>query len=200
MRGLSTQSHYGKSSGRLEVCRGVYTGILISGTGGQGIIAAGEFLTEALFRAGQEVMFTRSYGSEARGGSCRSEVIVSDSEIYDLQPDKADIPIALSPAAFKKYQARAKENALVLVDSAVLKSLGDGEARSDVDLKHIPASEIATELGNPIVANMVLLGALSKLSEVVSLDDLKEAVNALMRPSMREVNRKALESGSIYHF
>jgi len=182
------------------VARGVYTGILISGTGGQGIIAAGEFLTEALFRAGQEVMFTRSYGSEARGGSCRSEVIVSDSEIYELQLDKADIIIVLSPAAFKKYQARAKENALVLVDSAVLKSLGDGEARSDVDLKHLPATEMAIELGNPIVANMVLLGALSKLSEVVSLDDLREAVNALMRPSMREVNLKALESGSGHHF
>jgi len=50
------------------------------------------------------------------------------------------------------------------------------------------------------VANMVLLGALSKLSEVVSLDDLREAVNALMRPSMREVNLKALESGSGYQF
>jgi 2-oxoglutarate ferredoxin oxidoreductase subunit gamma len=170
------------------VGEGLYTGILISGTGGQGIIAAGEFLTEALFRAGLEVMFTRSYGSEARGGSCRSEVIVSDSEIYDLQLDKADILIALSPAAFKKYQARAKENALVLVDSAVLKSLDDGEARSDVDLRHLPATEIAVELGN--------LGALSELSEVLSLEDLREAVNALMRPSMRELNLKALESGS----
>lgn len=178
----------------------MYTGILISGTGGQGIIAAGEFLSEALFRAGQEVMFTRSYGSEARGGSCRSEVIVSESEIYDLQLDQADILIVLSPAAFKKYQARAEEGALVLVDSAVLKSLGDGEARNDVDLKHLPALEIAIELGNPIVANMVLLGALSRLSEVVSLDDLREAVNALMRPSMREVNLKALESGSGYQF
>jgi len=178
----------------------VYNGILISGTGGQGIIAAGEFLSEALFRAGREVMFTRSYGSEARGGSCRSEVIVSDSEIYDLQLDKADILIALSPAAFRKYQARAKEGALVLVDSAVLSSLGDGEARGDVDLRHLPATEIAVELGNPIVANMVLLGALSRLSEVVSLEALREAVNELMRPSMRDVNLKALDSGSDHKF
>ncbi|TRO47951.1 hypothetical protein E2P65_03635, partial [Candidatus Bathyarchaeota archaeon] len=90
-RGQSSPSRFGRSSGGRGVDRGLYTGILISGTGGQGIIAAGEFLTEALFRAGREVMFTRSYGSEARGGSCRSEVIVSDSEIYDLQLDKADI-------------------------------------------------------------------------------------------------------------
>jgi len=127
-------------------------------------------------------------------------VIVSDTDIYDLQLDRADILIALSPAAFKKYQGRAKEGALVLVDSAVLKSLGDVEARGDVDLKHIPATEIAAELGNPIVANMVLLGALSRLSEFLSLEDLREAVNALMRPSMRELNLKALESGSVHEF
>ena len=176
----------------------MYNGILISGTGGQGIIAAGEFLTEALFRAGREVMFTRSYGSVARGGSCRSEVIVSDSEIYDLQLDKADILIAMSPAAFRKYQGRAKKGALVIVDSAVLRSLGEGEARTDVDLRHLPATEMAVELGNPIVANMVLLGALSRLSDVLSLEDLRDAVNALMRPSMRELNLKALGSGHGY--
>jgi 2-oxoglutarate ferredoxin oxidoreductase subunit gamma len=84
--------------------------ILISGTGGQGIIAAGEFLSEAIFRAGYDVINGRSYGSEARGGSCRSEVIVSDSEIYDLGFDEADILIALSTPAFRRYLSRVRED------------------------------------------------------------------------------------------
>ena len=171
------------------------TGILVSGTGGQGIIAAGEFLSEALFRAGYEVMFTRSYGSEARGGSCRSEVIVSDADIYELQLDETDIQVVLSPAAFRKYQGRAKAGSLIIVDSAVMEGLEEGDARGDVDIRSLPASEIASELGNPIVANIVLLGALSGLSDIVSLEALKEAVNELMRPSMREINLKALETG-----
>lgn len=170
-------------------------GILIGGTGGQGIVASGEFLSEALFRAGYEVMNTRSYGSEARGGSCRSEVIVSDSEIYDLQLEEADILVILSMPAFRRYQSRAKEGALILVDSDIPDKLDQGELRTDIELVPITASEKARELGNPIVANMVLLGALAKRSELLPLKELQEAVRTMMRPSMREINLRALEAG-----
>ena len=170
-------------------------GILIGGTGGQGIIAAGEFLSEALFRAGYEVINSRSYGSEARGGSCRSEVVVSDSEIYDLTVEEADILVILSTPAFKRYQGIAKAGALVIVDAAVLSKLGDADIRSDVELVPVPAREIAEGLGNAIVANMVLLGALAKRSELIPLGKLKDAVEAMMRPSMREINLRALDAG-----
>ena len=168
-------------------------GILISGTGGQGIVAAGEFLSEALFRAGYEVVNTRSYGSEARGGSCRSEVIVSDGELYDLQLEEADVLIAMSLPAYRRYISRAKRGGLVLVDAGVLS--GIEETRSDVEMVSVPAAELAAGLGNPIVANMVLLGALAKRSELVELDRLREAVRERMRPSMQEINLRALEAG-----
>lgn len=170
-------------------------GILISGTGGQGIVAAGEFLSEALFRAGYEVVNSRSYGSEARGGSCRSEVLVSDSDIHDLQLDEADILIAMSVPAYRRYIGRAKKNGLVLVDAEVFNKLLDAKRRLDVEMVPVPASETAIRLGNLIVANMVLLGALAKLSEHIELDRLKDAVKELMRPSMRDINLRALESG-----
>lgn len=170
-------------------------GILISGTGGQGIVAAGDFLSEALFSEGFEVVSTRSYGSEARGGSCRSEVLVSDSDLYDLQLEEADILIAMSVPAYRRYISRAKRNGLVLVDADVLSRLGETERRTDVDLYAVPASETAMRLGNPIVANMVLLGALAKLSGLLALERLKDAVETLMRPSMRDINLSALESG-----
>lgn len=170
-------------------------GILISGTGGQGVVAAGEFLSEALFRGGYEVVNTRSYGSEARGGSCRSEVLVSDSDLYDLQLEEADTLIAMSLPAYRRYIGRAKKHGLVIVDTEVLDKLGEAERRSDVKMVAVPASEIAVKLGNLIVANMVLLGALAKLSEHIDLERLKDAVNMLMRPSMRDINLRALESG-----
>jgi 2-oxoglutarate ferredoxin oxidoreductase subunit gamma len=169
--------------------------ILIGGTGGQGILAAGEFLSEALFRSGYEVVNSRSYGSEARGGSCRSEVLVSDSEIYDLTVIEADILILLSAPAFKRYQGTAKNGALLIVDDAVLDELDEGEIRPDVSLVSIPASETAKELGNVIVANMVLLGALAKRSDLISLDRLEEAVKEMMRPSMQAINLRALGAG-----
>jgi 2-oxoglutarate ferredoxin oxidoreductase subunit gamma len=169
-------------------------GILISGTGGQGILAAGEFLSEALFKAGYEVVNSRSYGSEARGGSCRSQVLVSDEEIYDLSLGEADILVVLSAPAFSRYQGRAKAGGMVLVDSEVIEK-HEGEIRNDVELVQVRAGETALGLGNPIVANMVLLGALAKRSGLITLDDLKEAVKTGMRASMQEINFRALDAG-----
>ncbi len=168
--------------------------ILISGTGGQGIVAAGEFLSEALFRAGYEVVNSRSYGSEARGGSCRAQVLVSDEEIYDLSLGEADILIALSVPAFERYLGRTKAGGIVLIDSDIVDKY-EGEIREDVELVTVKAGETALGLGNSIVANMVLLGALAKRSGLITLDDLKDVVKTGMRPSMQEINLRALDTG-----
>lgn len=167
--------------------------ILISGTGGQGIVAAGAFLGQALFAQGLEVMFSRSYGASARGGACKSEVMVSDEVINDLQFEDTDVLMCLSLPAFLKYLPTAKPGSLVIVDSHVYERAG--EVRDDVEIVQIPARDMAVGLGNQIVANMVMLGNLAGHSEVVSLDLLKEAVMTRMRESMRGINIKALESG-----
>lgn len=167
--------------------------IMISGTGGQGIVASGSFLSNALFMKNYEVMFSRSYGAEARGGSCRAEIMVSDEPINDLQFEKTDVLLCLSLPAFKKYLPIAKPNSLVIVDSYVLERSTD--IRNDLEIIQVPAREIAISLGNQIVANMVLLGALARRSDMVRLDLLKDAVNQNMRESMREINLKALQMG-----
>jgi len=167
--------------------------ILISGTGGQGIVASGEFLGQALFAKDYEVMFSRSYGASARGGACKSEVMVSDGIINDLQFEESDVLVCLSLPAFKKYMPTAKPGSLTIVDTHVYERAES--IRDDVEIVHIPAREIAVGLGNQIVANMVMLGQLAKHSETVSLDLLKDAVNTRMRESMRVINIKALEEG-----
>lgn len=167
--------------------------ILISGTGGQGIVASGEFLGQALFANHYEVMFSRSYGASARGGACKSEVMVSDGVINDLQFESSDILVCLSLPAFKKYMPKAKQNSLIIVDTHVYER-AEG-IRDDVKIVHIPARDIAVGLGNQIVANMVMLGQLAKHSETVSLDLLMDTVKTRMRESMREINIKALEEG-----
>ncbi|KON31485.1 hypothetical protein AC482_00795 [miscellaneous Crenarchaeota group-15 archaeon DG-45] len=173
----------------------MFRGIIISGTGGQGVVAAGELLAEALFRAGYEVVNTRSYGAESRGGSSCSEVIVSDGEIHDLQIEEAEILIAMSAQAYGQFSGRIRAGGLVLVDVDVLQELREGELRGDVELVPVAAGEASKRLGSIIVANMVLLGALAKRAEFLTLDMLKEAVEALMQPSMRGINLRALEAG-----
>ncbi|MBD3207201.1 2-oxoacid:ferredoxin oxidoreductase subunit gamma [Candidatus Bathyarchaeota archaeon] len=168
--------------------------ILIGGTGGQGIVAAGEFLSQALFMKDYEVMFGRSYGSEARGGSCRSEVIVSDNQINDLQFEESDIFICLSLPAFKKYIKKARSGSIVITDSMVINRVEE-KIRDDIELFPVPARDIALRLGNQIVANMVMLGALAKRSEIVRLELLKDAIKENMREDMQEINLRALEEG-----
>jgi 2-oxoglutarate ferredoxin oxidoreductase subunit gamma len=168
--------------------------ILIGGTGGQGIVASGEFLSAALFAKGYEVVFGRSYGSEARGGSCRSQIMVADHEINDLQFEMSDILLLLSLPAFNKYIGNAKKGSMVFADSSVMERV-KGDVRDDVELYRVPARDVAVRLGNQIVANMVMLGALSKRSDMVSLDLLKEAMEQNMRPNMRDINLRALQEG-----
>jgi len=171
--------------------------ILLSGTGGQGVVLAGELLSRALFKAGYEVVNTHSYGAEARGGACRSEVLVSDEEIYDLSLTEADVLIAMSTPAYRRYISRVRNGGTVILDSAVaeeLERLGV-DLRSDVETITVPARRVAEELGYPIVANMVLIGALVKRSRLIDLEVVKKLVEEEMRPSMREINIRALEAG-----
>jgi 2-oxoglutarate ferredoxin oxidoreductase subunit gamma len=169
--------------------------IIICGAGGQGVVLAGELLSQALFEAGYEVVNTRSYGAEARGGRCRSEIIVSDEEIHDIQLLKVDILVVMSVPAYRRYIERVRRGGLVLLDEKVLKGLKKEEVRGDVEIVSIPASEIASRLGNPIVANMVLLGSLLKKTALIPLERLKASVSGWVRTSMREINLKALEEG-----
>ena len=172
-------------------------GILISGTGGQGVVVAGGFLSKALFKAGYEGVNTHSYGAEARGGACRSEVLVSDAEIYELSLTEADILIAMSTPAYRSYIPKVRRGGTAIVEAAVaeeLKGLGV-DLRPDVETVAIPARRRADELGNTIVANMILLGALIKSTRLIDLEVMKRLVEEEMRQSMREINVKALVTG-----
>jgi len=170
--------------------------IMISGTGGQGVIAAADFLGEALFNNGYHVVCTRSYGAEARGGSAQSVVIASDKEIFDIQFEKADMMLVLSLPAYRKFSSAAKAGGLVVVDSRVVSRLKPEEVRRDVEQVAVPAADIAEKLGNPIVANMVMLGAFTAKTGLITLDQLRGAVKTLMRPQFHEINLKAIEAGA----
>jgi len=171
--------------------------ILISGTGGQGIIFAGELLSRAFFKAGYEVINTHSYGAEARGGTCKSELLVSDEEIYDISLTNTDVLITMSAPAYRRYIRQAKAGSLVIMEAEVaeeLKNTGMGP-RNDVETVSIPAKMIAQDLGDVIVTNMAISGALLKKTGLIELEMMKSVVGEEMSPAVREINLKALERG-----
>lgn len=168
---------------RWEVC--------LAGSGGQGIISAGIILAEAAVLAGLNAVQTQSYGPESRGGASRAEVVLSDGEIDYAKSTRPDVLLAMTADACAKYAARTKAGGLLIVDDEV-EPVPAGPYR----MVRAPITRIATvELGRPIVANVVALGVLAALTEIVPVGVLEEAVLARVPKGTEELNRTALRRG-----
>lgn len=166
--------------------------VLLSGTGGQGLILAGQILAEAVVRDGKNVVQTQSYGPEARGGASRAEVIISDGEIDYPLVTRPDVLLAMSAEALKKFVGKLGENSILMVDSTHIKEIPATTAR----IYKIPCSSIAREtLGKEMVANVVALGALAAATGVVTKESLISALMSHIPRGTEVLNQKALDIG-----
>jgi len=166
--------------------------IRLSGSGGQGLITAGVILAEAALLDGLNVVQTQSYGPEARLGASRSEVIISKGKIAYPQVTKPDVLLCLSQDAFEKYLPQINSDTVVIVDSTNIEC----EALSkEVEIHPLPITETAAQVGSKVVANVVALGAMNALLELVSPESLREAVIKRVPQRFRKLNEKALSAG-----
>ncbi len=170
--------------------------ILISGFGGQGIVLTGSILGKAATLHDQKhATMVQSYGPEARGGSCSSQVMISDREILYPYVERPDILITMSQEGFDKNIASLSPGGLLLWDTDLVRVDGlDPSLRA----YHIPATRFAQKLGNKMMANIVMLGFLSALCDVVDADSLREAVLGSVPPKTKEANAAAFERGREY--
>ena len=169
--------------------------IRVAGFGGQGVVTIGRVLGVAFtIHEGINSVNTHSYGPESRGGSCRSEVVVSQSEIHYPSVRKADILVALSQTALETYKRDLKENGILLIDPNSVKDVPDGMVCFEV-----PAMEIAHSVGNVKYQNSVVLGALAGLlKSMIKKESLKSAVAENVPPKTVEKNIEAFEKGWAY--
>lgn len=167
------------------------TEIRLAGEGGQGMILAGIILAEAAaIYDGKQATQTQSYGPEARGGASRSEVVISDGEIDHPEVLSADVVVALSQEAYKKFARTVKADGLLIVDADRV------ETSADFNGIKIPVARIAHETtGRAITANTVALGVLVGLTNLVSRDAIEKAITARAPKGTAEMNRKALQAG-----
>jgi len=165
--------------------------IRLSGSGGQGLILMGIILAEAIgIHEGKYVALTQSYGPEARGGSSKTELVVSDSEIDYPKALKLDLLVCLTQQACEDYYMDLKPEGLLIVDSTLV---------TQIPLPRyygIPFTRIAREkLGKEMVANIVALGALSKLTGIVTPRALEKALLARVPKGSEALNREAFKAG-----
>ncbi|MCD6472086.1 2-oxoacid:ferredoxin oxidoreductase subunit gamma [Candidatus Aerophobetes bacterium] len=168
--------------------------IRIAGFGGQGVVLSGVILGKAaVLYDRKRAIQTQSYGAEARGGGARSEIVISDEDIDYPKVINPDILVAMSQQALDKYVKDLKPKGILIVDSELVKDLPEDYIFS---LYRVPASQIASnEFGRIIVANMIMLGFLVSLTEVVSLKALKNSVRESVPKGTEEMNIKAVERG-----
>jgi len=169
--------------------------IRIAGFGGQGIVMAGSILGKAAsIFDGKYAVLTQSYGPESRGGSCRAEVVISESPVdypYVVNPQ---VQIILSQEAYLEYGNSGTKEVLIVVDGDLVNI---DTSNNQVPLR-IPASRMAQDLGRPVVANIIVLGFLAAISEVVSTEALKKAVLDSIPSGTESLNMKAFGLGYEY--
>lgn len=167
--------------------------VRLSGEGGQGLVLAGAILAEAAgVYGGKFVAYTQSYGPESRGGGCRSDLVVSDQPIDYPICRQLDLLLCLTQKACDQYWPMLKKGGLLIVDSRRVQQLHSGDFQGF----SVPLLQTAKiKAGREGVANMVCLGAIAKLSSLVTLEALLQAMRARVPKGTTDINQRALEAG-----
>ena len=167
------------------------TEIRLAGTGGQGVILASVILAEAAgVHEGRKVVQTQSYGPEARGGASKADIIIADEPILFPKCRKLDVLVSLSQQAAEKYFDDLKVRGTAIIDSFYVRECPRAGAIC------LPLAETArSELGREIFTNILMLGALARVTQVVKLESLEKAVASRAPARTLDANRKALALG-----
>ena len=164
----------------------------LAGSGGQGVILATVILAEAAVLAGKHTAQSQAYGPEARGGSCKAEVLISDAPIGFTKVEKPTFLMVLTQKALTEYGHDLPENCVVLADESL-------QIPQELNLPHLmrlPILRTAQEkVGKLMTANIVAVGAINALLGLVSQDKLREAVMLHVPKGTEALNERALEAG-----
>lgn len=172
------------------------TEIRFSGFGGQGIIRCGLITGKALaIFDNKHATMTQSFGPEARGSACSSQLVVSGDRVLYPYITTPEILISMSQEAYEKYEPELIEDGILLVDSDLVKQK---PPREKIKIYAIPSTRFAEELGNRIIANLVMLGFFTAVTKIVSPDAMKKALPGLVPDRFLDLNIKAFDKGYDY--
>lgn len=170
--------------------------VVCAGFGGQGVLLAGKILARAGMDAGLDVTWLPSYGPEMRGGTANCTVVLSDEPIGSPIGENPDVLLAMNGPSLDRFESRVAEGGAIVVNrSLIARDL----TRKDVCGIFIAANDVARELGEPRVANMIALGAVVRALGILPLETVKKAMTVELgakgRERLIELNQEALERG-----
>ena len=170
--------------------------IIISGFGGQGGLAIGKNLAEAGMAEGLNVTWSPSYGPEMRGGTANCSVVLSDKPVGSPVFNHPTELIAMNKPSLVKFEPLTVPGGALFINSSIIEIKA---ARGDVAAHYVPCLDIAGELGNMKVANMVMLGAYIEATKLLSTDTIREMLAHMFtgpKAKLVELNIEALRRGA----
>jgi len=149
--------------------------IIIAGFGGQGVLFGGQVLAYAAMDSGKEVTWIPSYGPEMRGGTANCTIIIADEEIGSPLVKNPPLAIALNLPSFDKYEEVLATGGTMIVNQSMVDR---GAKRYDINIILVPCNEIAEEIGDKKLLNMVAIGALLTALPEVTIKDIEKALES----------------------
>jgi 2-oxoglutarate ferredoxin oxidoreductase subunit gamma len=169
--------------------------VMFAGFGGQGILLIGKLLAHAAMKEGFEVAWVPSYGPEMRGGTAYCMVVIGDRPIGSPIIKNPRHLVAMNLPSLEKFAPDVKPGGVILINSSLIPIEA---GREDCDAFKVPVVDIAKDLGNPKVANIVALSAFVARTAVVSMETLRECIEEAFgkKPELMPLNLKAVEAGA----
>jgi 2-oxoglutarate ferredoxin oxidoreductase subunit gamma len=168
-----------------------------AGFGGQGVLFIGKVLAQAGMLDKQQVTWFPAYGPEMRGGTANCSVVISTKRIGSPTVGKPDIALVMNEASYHKFVDSVVPGGTLYVNSSMVPEL---PGREDIRFVRVPVNEIAHEIGEAQVANIVMLGVMQAITPTLSDDILEKALMELAgkKPELAELNKRALNAGKEY--
>jgi 2-oxoglutarate ferredoxin oxidoreductase subunit gamma len=172
--------------------------IIIAGFGGQGILSAGRLLAYAGMLENKFVSWLPSYGPEMRGGTANCNVIISDEPVGSPILNEATSLIVMNGPSLDKFESMVVEGGLIITDSSLVER---APQREDVEVFRIPATQMASDMGNSTYANIILLGKLLAKTGIISKENFEAALKNTLPKKYHHMipeEMKAFEIGMEY--
>jgi len=150
--------------------------MFFAGTGGQGVLLMGQMVCSAALLDDKDVTFFPSYGPEMRGGTANCTVIVSDKPISSPLIFEADVVVAMTLPSMLKFEPTLKPGGILILNKSLIQQ---APKRSDITVVEVPAIELAQELGNARAANIIMLGAFVRSTNIVSSENVEKVIREI---------------------
>lgn len=169
---------------------------LFAGFGGQGVLLMGQLLAYAGMLEDKFVSWLPAYGPEMRGGTANCSVNISDEPIGSPVVSKATTVVAMNYPSLVKFENSVQPGGNLFINSSIIDTKA---SRADINAYYVPCNELAEELGNPKVANMVMLGAYIAKTKCVDVEHVLDALLSKLgekKAHLIPLNREALLKGA----